>query len=172
MMADTPSAHTTVFNVKGTIMPNISGPILFFSVPLAFCGALVAMPSLAESPNPCSLLTTAEVEQVVGKLKNAPTTDKEGPASWCNYEFANGKDAMEVWAFPSEAIGRGRTISKNPITVKGLGDEAFMDRGMHGLNYVNLYVKKGATTIKLAIQETAGDEQKLKALAEKALRRF
>ncbi|ULA69954.1 MAG: hypothetical protein LZF62_480152 [Nitrospira sp.] len=105
-------------------------------------------------------------------VEGQATGDKEGDAAWCNYEFANGKDAMEVWVFPSEAIGRGRAISKNPVTVKGLGDEAFMDRGMHGLNYVNLYVKKGHTTINVSIQETAGDEEKVKALAEKALRRF
>ncbi|MFO0730998.1 MAG: hypothetical protein U0361_08400 [Nitrospiraceae bacterium] len=29
--------------------------------------------------------------------------------------------------------------------------------GMHGLNYTNLYVKKGGTTIKLSMQETIGD---------------
>jgi len=153
-------------------MPRFSNPSLFMSVSLCFCSMLIARPSLAGPPAPCSLLTTAEVEQVVGKLKGPPTSDKEGDAAWCNYEFANGKDAMEVWVFPSEAIGRGRTISKNPVTVKGLGDEAFMDRGMHGLNYVNLYVKKGGTTINVSIQETAGDEEKVKALAQKALRRF
>jgi len=153
-------------------MQNTIVLVLFFAVALCLCSALVATPSLAESPAPCSLLTIAEVEQVVGKLKGAPTADKEGAAGWCNYEFANGKDALELWVFPSEAIGRSRAISKNPVTVKGLGDDAFMDRGMHGLNYVNLYVKKGSTTINLAIQETAGDEEKVKALAQKALRRF
>lgn len=147
---------------------------LFLCFPASLClgSMLLAMPTLAASPAPCSLLTTAEVEQIVGKLKGAPTTDKEGEASWCNYEFANGKDALEVWVFPSEAIGRSRTISKNPVTVKGLGDDAFMDRGMHGLNYVNLYVKKGGTTINVSIQETARDEEKVKALAQHALRRF
>ncbi len=153
-------------------MQRSSRPLLLLNASLCLYSALIAQPSLAALPDPCSLLTTAEVEQVVGKLKGPPSSDKEGAASWCNYEFANGKDAMEVWVFPSEAIGRGRTISKNPVTVRGLGDEAFMDRGMHGLNYVNLYVKKGGTTINVSIQETAGDEEKVKALAQKALRRF
>ena len=31
--------------------------------------------------------------------------------------------------------------------MKGLGDDAFMDRGMHGINYVNLFMKKGDTTV-------------------------
>ena len=136
--------------------------------------SLLTPPTFAAPPkiDPCSLLTTAEVEQVVGSLKSKPTGDREGDAAWCNYEFANGKDLMEVWVFPADAINRGRKVSKNPVHIKGLGDDAFMDRGMHGINYVNLFIKKGDTTVKLSIHETAGDEEKLKALAQKAVRRF
>lgn len=136
--------------------------------------SLAAIPTSAAPPraDPCSLLTTAEVEQAIGSLKSKPTGDREGDAAWCNYEFANGKDLMEVWVFPGDAINRGRKVSKNPVPMKGLGDDAFMDRGMHGINYVNLFIKKGDTTVKLSIRETAGDGEKLKALAQKAVRRF
>jgi hypothetical protein len=135
---------------------------------------LLAIPAIAAPPNvePCSLLTGPEIEQVVGPLKGKPQAGQEGDARWCNYEFANGKDAMEVWVFPSQAIERGRKASKNPLTIKGLGDDAFLDRGMHGINYVSVFVKKGGTTVKLSIQETAGDEEKVQALAQKAVRRF
>ena len=128
--------------------------------------------SMAAPPAPCSLLTTAEVEQVVGKLNGPPKADQEGAASWCDYQFANGKDAMEVWVFPADGIDRGRKVSKQPAPVKGLGDDAFMDRGMHGLDYVSLFVKKGSTTVKFSIKETAGDEDKVKVLAQKAVGRF
>ena len=128
--------------------------------------------SMAAPPAPCSLLTTAEVEQVVGKLNGPPKADKEGAASWCNYQFANGKDAMEVWVFPADAIDRAKKKAKKPVTIKGLGDEALMDRGAFGLEYVDLYIKKGVTTVKIAIRETAGDEDKVKALANKAVGRF
>ena len=128
--------------------------------------------TLAAPPDPCSLLTTAEVEQVVGKLKGTPKMDKEGQAAWCDYQFTNEKDAMEVWIFPGDGIDRARKKAKKATAVKGLGDEAFIDRGMHGLNYVNLFVKKGNTTLKFSIQETAGDEDKLKTLAQKAVGRF
>lgn len=138
------------------------------------CGSvMLAMGSLAASAppavNPCNVLTIAEVEQIVGKLKEAPKTDKVGPAAWCNYEFANGKDAMEVWVFPAEAIDRARKKAKKPVTVKGLGDEALTDRGAFGLDYVDLYIKKGTTTVKLALKESAGDEDTLKTLGQKAV---
>ena len=129
---------------------------------------------VAAPPNidPCTLLTPAEVEHVIGQLQGNPKADKEGQAAWCNYTFANGKDAMEVWVFPAEAIDRGRKQAKKPVAVKGLGDEAFMDRGMHGLDYIDLFIKKGTVTVQLSLKETTGDEDKLKALGQKAVGRF
>ena len=64
-----------------------------------------------------------ELEQVIGKLNGSPKTDKEGGVPRCAYEFANGKDAMEVWVFPGDAIDRARKRAKNPVVVKGLGDD-------------------------------------------------
>jgi len=134
---------------------------------------LAAFPYVAfAAPTPCSLLTNAEVEQVIGKVKGTPKADKEGEAGWCNYEFVNGKDAFEVWVFPADGIDRGRKQAKKPVAVKGLGEVAFMNRGMHGLDYVDLFIKKGTVTLKLSLHETAGDEEKLKKLARKALGRF
>lgn len=123
-------------------------------------------------PMPCSLLATAEVEQVVGKLAGTPKADQEGSAAWCNYEFANGKDAMGVWVFPADGIEHGRNKAKSPTAVKGLGEDAFIARGMHGLDYVNLFIRKGKTTIQLSFKETVGDEEKLRMLRKKAVDRF
>lgn len=124
------------------------------------------------APGPCSLLTTAEVEQVVGKLMGTPKADQEGNASWCNYEFANGTDEMSVWVFSADGIERGRSKAKKPIAVTGLGNEAFFDRGMHGLEYVNLFIKKRNTAIQISLKETAGDEEKIRMLGKKAAERF
>lgn len=145
---------------------------LAIMVATCIVGLFFSTTTLAASPEPCSLLTTAEVEQVVGKLNGTPKADKEGAANWCDYQFANGKDAMEVWVFPADAIDRAKKKAKKPVAIKGLGDEALMDRGAFGLEYVDLYIKKGVTTVKIAIRETAGDEDKVKALAQKAVGRF
>lgn len=141
---------------------------------LAICLGSVTMGSvtLAAPPEPCSLLTTAEVEQAVGKLSGTPTVDKEGDAAWCNYEFAGNKYAMEVWVFPADGLDRAKKKAKNPTAVKGLGDEAILTRGMFGLDYVDLYIKKGGTTIKITLKETAGDEDKLKTMGQKAVGRL
>jgi len=141
---------------------------------LYLVGFLAGSLALAAPPKvePCSLLTVAEVEQVVSKLKASPRADQEGDAKWCNYEFANGKDAMEVWVFPPDGIDRARKQAKKQTAVKGLGDDAFLTRGMHGLDYVDLFIKKGAVTVKLSLKEAAGDEDKLKKLAATAVKRL
>lgn len=124
------------------------------------------------APTPCSLLADAEVEQVVGKLMGTPKAGEEGRAAWCNYEFANGKDAMEVWVFPTDGIERAHKEVRNPTALKGLGEDAFIERGMHGLDYVDLFIRKGKTTIQLSLKESAGDEEKLKTLGRKAVDRL
>lgn len=154
--------------MKGRTQRTLVCCVVVASIILVSSSAIAAQ----EDVDPCGLLTVAEVEQVIGKVKGQPAGGKEGRASWCNYEFANGKDAMEVFVFPAEGIDRGREASKKPVTVKGIGDDAFMDRGMHGIDYVNLFIKKKDVTVKLSLKESAGDEDKLKALAQKAVARF
>jgi hypothetical protein len=105
-------------------------------------------------------------------LTGTPKAEQEGSPTWHNYEFANGKDAMEIWVFPADGIERGRSKAKKPIAVKGLGEDAFFDRGMHGLDYVNLLLKKGNITIQISLKETAGDEDKIRTIGQKAIGRL
>ena len=136
------------------------------AVSLGVAPALAARPAI----DPCTVVTIAEIEQGIGKVKGTPT--KEGEGGICNYVFANGKDELSVMVFPPSGFEFERKRSKKPISIKGLGDEAFLDRGMHGIPYVNLYIKKKTATVELSINETAGDEDKLKALAKRAVGRF
>lgn len=144
--------------------------IIFVVATVAACVAFSSITLAA--PEPCSLLTNAEVEQVIGKLKGAPKADKAGNAAWCNYEFANGKDEFEIWVGSVDAFMRMRKEAKKPVTVNGLGDDAFLNRGAHNLGYVDLTIKRGAVLVQLALKETAGDEEKLKTLGQKAAGRF
>jgi len=136
------------------------------AIPLTAAIAMAAPPAV----DPCTVVTVAELEQVIGKVKGAPT--KEGEGGICNYEFVNGKDEFSVAVFPSGGFEFERKRSKKPIPIKGLGDDAFLDRGMHDIPYVNLYIKKKSATVELSIKETAGDEDQLKMLAQKAVGRF
>lgn len=135
-------------------------------------GMLSIVPAHSAPPavDPCQVVTIAELEQVIGKVKGAPI--KEGEGGMCSYAFANGKDDFTVAVFPSTGFEFERKRSKKPIPIKGLGDDAFLDRGMHDIEYVNLYIKKKNATVELSIKETSGDEEKLKTLGQKAVTRF
>lgn len=138
-------------------------PVLVVSLPIE-----AAPPGL----NPCTLLTTAEIEQVLSKLKGTPKGDTLADAKSCTYEFANGQDEFEIWISPGDAFARMREDAKNPVTVGGFGEEAFMDRGRLDLGSLELTMRKGAVLAQLSIRDGAGDEVKLKALALKAVRRM
>jgi hypothetical protein len=138
-------------------------PVLVVSLPIE-----AAPPGL----NPCTLLTIAEVEKVLSKLKGTPKGDTLADAKSCTYEFANGQDEFEIWIGPGDTFVRMRKDAKNPVPVGGFGEEAFMDRGRLDLGSLELTMKKGAVLAQLSIREGAGDEVKLKALALKAVRRM
>lgn len=153
--------------IRGCVAKFVSGGTWLFV--FLICTDISAAPPKID---PCTLLTKAEIEQIVGTLRGNPAGEQEGDARWCNYEFLDGKNAMEVWVMPAAAMERGRKKAKHPTPVQSLGQEAFLDRKTEGVDYINLFVRKGDILVELSLKETAGDEEKLKALAQKAVRRF
>lgn len=153
---------TTVF------LQSLSASLL--AVTVLTCAMLVhAAPPAVD---PWKLLTPAEVEQVLGKLAVAPRAETIGNSVRCIYEFANGMEELEIWAAGDYSLESFRKDAKKPVTVKGLGDEAFIDRGKIDMPMVQLYVKKGTNILMLIVGEFPGDEEKLKTLAKKAVSRF
>lgn len=63
------------------------------------------------------------------QAEGAPKGETLADAKSCTYEFANGQDEFEIWISPGDAFARMRKDAKNPVTVGGFGEEAFMDRG-------------------------------------------
>lgn len=141
---------------------------------LAVCLGSVIMGSivLAAPPAPCSLLTTAEVEQAVGKLKGTPRVDTLGDTTQCIYEFANATSELDIWIGTADSLAPARKRAKQPVAVNGIGDEAIMDRGRIDAATVELHIRKGNLVLLLILSDTPGDEAKLKALAQKAVRRL
>ena len=136
--------------------------------------SITAAPTMAAPPNvdPCTLLTPTEVEQVIGKLKGAPTSETLGDGVRCGYDFVDEKNEFEVWASQESWTKALHKDAKKPVMVKGLGDEAFMDRGKIDPEDVDLYIRKGATLIVLMTRKNPGDEEQLKTLGKKAAGRL
>src|SRR5262245_57727154 len=102
-------------------------PFLPASVACAVCASLSLASAAAHADDPtvdpCSLLTKAEVEQSVGKLKAAPKSGRNDRLLTCEYQFANDKNELLVWVMPATAMDRARKQFKDLTPVKGLGEE-------------------------------------------------
>jgi hypothetical protein len=121
--------------------------------------------------DPCTLVATAEVEAVVGKLKGSPRSSQNGRARVCDYEAANGTDYLSVWLYPSSDLDRFRKDALNPTTVTGIGEDAFVAHNTR-FEIVQLLAKKGRALLQVMLTDTTGAEEKVKAIARKAIARF
>ena len=142
---------------------------LLFLMEAGFIHAALAAPPAVD---PCKLVTASEVALVIGKVKGAPRVETGGESVKCIYELVDGMDELEIWVAGDYALESFRKDAKKPIAVKGLGDEAFIDRGKVDIPMVQLYIKKGSTMLMLILGECPGDEEKLKAIGRKALGRL
>ena len=125
----------------------------------------------APAIDPCTLLSQADVEQVIGPLQGPPTSSGAARARRCQYAFAHEQDALAVWVFPASGLQRARKLHKDLVPVPGLGSDAFMRRDQ-ALQSLELFVKKGNVTLEVTMQEAPGDEEKVQTLARKALTRL
>jgi hypothetical protein len=118
----------------------------------------------AEAPDPCSLLTTSELESTFGKLKGAPKPDvgvqKEKE---CHYENEGG-NFLVLRVYTSERWGmqKGINSENNPTTLPGLGEEAFMVK--KGTDK-EIYIRKKDWILEI---DSSADSEKVKALAAPA----
>ena len=88
----------------------------------------------------CALVTKAEGEEIIGKVKGDPTSSREERVRICNFEFVNDKDALELWVFPASGLERARQSIKTQSPVAGLGEGAFVTRNKD-IPYIELYLK-------------------------------
>lgn len=124
----------------------------------------------APDVDPCSLVTKAELEQVLGKLKSGPKPGLSVGAEdkVCEYVGDEGRTAS-ITLHPGEKWEFAKAIFPNKTTVSGFGDEAFARRDSSG---VDLYVKKGDTILVVRVSKRASDLEMAKALVKKALSRL
>lgn len=121
--------------------------------------------------DPCTLVAKADVEQIVGKMKGNPKSQQNGRARVCQYEAANGTDFLDVWLYPSNNLERFRKDAPNPTSVSGIGQEAFVAHNTR-FEQVQLLARKGNTLLQVVLTDSKSAEDKVKAIARKAIERL
>lgn len=148
-------------------------PSTVFLIIALICATLLVHPVIRaaapdEAPDPCALVSKAEVEKIIGELKEAPKADtglqKE---KVCDYTTMTGA-WLKVSLYSSERWGmqKGIVSEMNPTPLAALGEEAFtVKRGTTN----EVYVRKGKLI--LEVSSTVGAEL-TKKFAESAVKQL
>jgi len=118
----------------------------------------------AEPPDPCSLLTTAQLESSFGKLKGAPKADVGiGKGKECRYENQEGNFlVLRIYSSSRWGMQKGINSENNPATLSDLGEEAFMVKKGSDKE---IYIRKKDWILEI---DSSADSEKVKALAAPA----
>lgn len=144
---------------------------------LAFCSSLAApgLTAQASLPDPCTLLTAAEVNAVVG-MTSLPGRPYLGSKDVCLFSpDTTSIDLPMVNLMVEQPFMFQGQKNMGPHPVSGLGDEAYWTGGDY---YAKLEVRKGSRAFSVTV--TTGKkatkaqqlEQMEEALAHKVLARF
>ncbi len=138
---------------------------------------LFAGAQLVNAADPCSLLTAAEAQQVIGSPISPGTPNKLNKAV-CDYKINGGPSNFNVTLTAKgtadnaqrtvEALKKSK-IAAEPVT--GLGDSAYASSPGYGMQQIGVY--KGASHVIVTVMMMGAPEAKAKAaamdLARKAL---
>ena len=123
-------------------------------------------------PDPCKLITTAEIEQIVGRLKGPPKAGDiaSGDVS-CEYALVKAPSWINIRLHDGDlSAWRQRNGGKNSLSLPELGKDAFVNPDFEGS--ADLYAKKGGLILRVSTPNGPGAVDMVKAIARLALPRL
>jgi hypothetical protein len=129
---------------------------------LALLAAATPSVCTAESaPDPCSLLTSTQLETTFGKLKGAPKPDvglqKEKECHYLNEE--GNSLVLRIYPVARWELAKGINSELNPLALSNLGEEAFLvNKGSDK----EIYIRKKDWILEI---DGSANLEKLKAVA-------
>jgi hypothetical protein len=133
-------------------------------------GSALPMQAAPAIPDPCKLITTAELEQITGPLRGAPKPGGPGEVS-CEYTPAKAPAWIRVGLADGELnYWKSRNGGKNPVSLPGFGSGAFVNPDFEGS--ADLYAKKGSLILRISLPKGPTAVDTAKAIAKKALPRL
>src|SRR3954454_4523702 len=137
------------------------------SVAVICAAASLAAPA-EEAPDPCSLLTAAQLEAAFGKPRGMPKPDigvqKEKE---CHFQNEAGNSMVfRIYSSERWTLAKAINSENNPVTLPNLGEEAFLVK--KGTDK-EIYIRKKAWILEI---DGSADSEKLKAVAAVAAGRL
>jgi hypothetical protein len=135
------------------------------------CSTLVlsAAPAI---PDPCKLITAAEIEQITGPLKGVPKSgDVAAGDVSCEYKPVKTPTWISIRLHDGElSYWKKRNGGSNPVALPEFGKDAFVNPDFEGS--ADLYAKKGNFILRVTSPKGPMAVDALKAIAKKALARL
>lgn len=147
-------------------------PILLFMA--ATFAASSSINTMADPviPNPCTLITVEEMQQIVGPLDGAPSaTDPASGEISCGYVPKNGPRFIDVSLHEGDLASVRKSAShKDAISLPEFGKDAFVTPNVE--EYTDLYAKKGNLILRVTLPMGPEAVATAKSIAAKALARL
>jgi hypothetical protein len=143
------------------------------AVAVALSGrALPELQAAPAVPDPCSLITVAELVQIVGPIAGKPHSgDIKGGDVSCEYTPAKAPAWIEVRLNDGDlASWKRRNGGKNPVAVPEFGAGAFINLDADGST--DLFTGKGTLILRVSMPIGPTSVDSVKAIARKALPRL
>ena len=124
-------------------------------------------------PDPCKLITVAELQQIVGPLSGAPQASSPGPGvATCTYTPVKGPRFIDINVLEGDlaALRGSHTYKDNAVSLPEFGKDAFMNPNSH--DYADVFVKKGTFVLQVSLPTAPAAIDTAKAIAKKALVRM
>jgi hypothetical protein len=125
------------------------------------------------APDPCTLVTVSELEEIVGKIKEGPKSgdQKSGDLS-CLYVTANHSAWIEIRLHEGDFELMKKSFGgKAPAAVPDLGKDSFLNENYQEFS-AELFTKKGTLALRVSMAKGPAAREKLTAIAKKALLRL
>lgn len=135
-------------------------------------GAVPVARAASAVPDPCKLITVAELEQLVGRLKGPPKPgDVASGEVYCEYAPVKGLTWINISLHDGD-IGawKKRNGGPHPVALPEFGKDAFVNPDSEGS--ADLYAKKGALILRVTLPTGPAAVDKAKAIAKLALPRL
>jgi len=137
---------------------------------LLAAGSTLAIRAAPAIPDPCKLVTAAELQQIAGPLKGAPKPGASGEVA-CEYTPAKAPAWIRISLHDGElGYWKTRNGGKNPVSLPEFGTNAFVNPDFEGST--DLYAKKGDLVLSVSMPKGPTAVDMVKAIARKALPRL
>jgi|SRR5581483_11731948 len=135
-------------------------------------GSTLVVKAAPAIPDPCKLITQAELEQIAGPLKGTP---KAGDAASgdvsCEYTPAKTPSWISIRLHDGElSYWKRRNGGPNPVSLPEFGKDAFVNPDAEGS--ADLYAKKGNLILRVSMPKGPMAVEMVKAIAKRALPRL